>query len=1485
MIQKLLLASVFTILLSSGLNAQVTIYSEDFEAATGAENIASPYLGWQNGQFATTPPTNNNYFWIFNNERSPIINGNYSMAVSENNPVDNGIGTTTPEYRTTRTAATLVYQTTPIDATNYTNLTLDFNWICEGESITGLDFDYGTVLYSLDANTWTVLPGTYAGQSTVQSVTNLDLSALDGQVFYLGFGWDNDGSLGNFPGFIIDDIDVQGILLTPCTTPTQQPTALNLTPTGDSINGSFNAAVPTPDNYLVVVSTSATPPTPVNGITYNIGDNIGAGYTVVDTDNNTAFTATGLNPNTTYYIYVYSFNNINCLNGPVYNNTNPLAGNTTTTTSTYCTPATNNNTLVRYIDDVEFIGNLFNDVNLGNGTSSTSAGYSDYTSRPNSIQAQGEGVNIYVGSSTGRGLWKAWVDWNKDGDFVDAGEEVYNTNGIATTTTTFGFVIPNAQAIGDYRIRIRFYTAIGFYNGAGNSCDGNYEYLFDPLNHHNSCSAFTAFSGNINYGCGNRNVTWFEYGEAEDYTFTVVESCVARIASITDGVTCGPGPVDLQVTGNASATTFNLYDAETGGNLVASNTTGLFSPNISSTTTYWVTASDGNCESLKRLKIVGTVNPVTNLTINASPSVCGEDDIVQITATGDTETAYLIDEDFEGGGLGVFTNVNYIDNGVATNALTSWQNQSSTFVPSQLIWYPAISSGFGTNQFATSTSDVNPITGFVYESLESPTVDSSTFTDLTLNFDMYFSKYLTGFDPDLIEIYVSTDGGGTWALVQDYTDDVGYGTSFTNLSINLNAYINEPNLRISIDYIGQWTDGVAVDNIQLFGSRPLSPSFTWSAGVDAYTDAAATIPYVAGNVAATVYVKPTLTQLEQPDFTFTAFATLSNGCIVNRPITIVNNTKIWNGSQGTSTWNDPANWSPAGIPTSDNCVIVRDVGAMPDPTILGPPLPPTPAYGRNLTVKSNGYLELQPSTSLTITDWIDVDPNGTLDVRSSANLVQVTNVATNNNTGSINMQREVLGLGSYDYVYWSSAVEGFGVLSVSPGSNPATVLEWQPTVGGNGAGNYGEWLATSENMIPGKGYAIRALSGTATANTAQFTGRPSNGIINKSISRGTYNGADYPGAGSTISTANDDNWNLVGNPFPSSIYADTFITMNASVLIDDSDPVIAGTVYLWRHLSTPSNAVTDPFYGDYVYNYNPNDYVAYNLTGSTPAGFGGYIGAGQAFFVLMDHAATTPSNLVFDNTMRNGIFDNTQFYRDGNPSESDSETIIEKNRIWLDLIDSNNNASPILVGYITGASNDKDRLYDGNQLSGTSTLFYSLIESEKMSIQGRALPFDLNDTVPLGYQIPQSGNYSIAINNLDGLFETTNQDIFIEDTETNTIHNLKLNPYSFTSNSGTFNSRFILRFTDQTLSTNESEALDGLSILAPDGKYVKIKSTQSSIEDITIYDLNGRIVLESKHINNSEFIIQTKHLASATYIVKVTLEDDKEKTQKVILSH
>ncbi|MBT8259195.1 MAG: T9SS type A sorting domain-containing protein, partial [Bacteroidia bacterium] len=1336
-----------------------------------------------------------------------------------------------------------------------------------------------SVLYSFDGTTWATLPGTYSGQTTTQAVTGLDLSVVDGQQFYIGFGWDNDSAFSGYPGFIIDDVLIEGTSIPACITPAQ-PTVLNLTATGDTVSGTFTASV-NADNYLVVVNTTGVAPTPINGTNYNIGDTIGAGNVVADIDTNTTFTATGLLPSTLYYVFIYSIDN-QCLGGPQYNTVNPLTGNISTTNSVYCTPSNElviYNTTVKYINDVEFLGTLNDVSNLNSGNSV--AGYTDWTGLTNSVQAQGEGINVYVGGVNGRGRWKAWVDWNKDDAFDFTTEEVYDSGAIGTTTTTFGFVIPPNQPIGDYRLRIRFH----------NTATDNWSYDFD------ACEFFDFWDDTT----GNPNDGDFRLGEAEDYLFTIVARCPAQITSVTNGSTCGPGPATLNVSGTAGVTQFLWYTSETGGTPVATTPTGQWSPNVSATTTYWVSATDGSCESQVRTKVIATMNPVTTLTFNqATPAVCGEDDILNLSATGDTEVAYLINEDFESGGTGVFSVINLIDNGAATNALSEWQNRASTFVPSELVWFPAISSGFGGNQFVMATSDVNPSSGFVYTSLESPVLDSSVFTDLTLSFDMYFSKYLTGLDPDEINIFVSTDGGANWVIEQTYIDDVGYGTDFANLTLDLSAYINEPNLVISFDYYSIWADGVALDNIQLYGSRPLNPSFTWTGTVDAFVDAGATIPYNPGDIAPEVWIKPTAAQLALPSFSFTANATLSNGCVVSKDVTILNNTKIWTGNND-SNWENPGNWSPNGVPTANNCVIVRDVGTNPDP-LTGPPVPPIPKFAYNLLVGAAGVLEIGADRSLTVTDAVTVEPGGVLYVKNNGSLVQINDVA---NSGDILVERAPgngAAVNNLNYVYWSSPVTGFNVDDLSPDAAAGQKWEWQTTT----ANTYGNWVDASNAVMPaGKGFIVRGLSGvvpnpifTLTPNSTLFSGVPHNGSISIPIYHGNYNvGGDpgYPGGSPGVLAFNsDDNWNLVGNPFPSAISADAFIDANAAIIEDNpASGSIIGAVWVWPHAGLPSALNNDPFYDNYVANY-ADQYIKHNKTGTTVPGGPAdvYLASGQSFFVLADHAADPggADSVIFNNSMRDATYSNNNFYeapQSDNPVIGESEESPDKNRIWLNLSGSANMAKTILLGYINGATNEKDRMYDAPEFNGSSHAFYSLIGNEKYAIQGKALPFDRDDTIALGMILPSNDLYTISINTVDGLFESADQNIFLRDNYENTIHDLRLNPYSFMSDTGTYNDRFDIVYIQETLGNGDLDLEHVVVYVNNEASQLILKNPgMLEIDQIILYDAAGKVIFDRSNVEiSAEYNFSTKMLSSGIYVAAVNFKDQSNIFKKVVVKN
>lgn len=1246
--------------------------------------------------------------------------------------------------------------------------------------------------------------GTLIGQFTGAGTMNF--TANVGQTITIRFQSDNSV---NRPGFDLN-VTYSGLCDIPCVAPTALPTALNLVPYGTVISGSFTHASPQPDSYLVVISTNAVPPTPTNSTSYPVGSTVGAGYTVISSGPSNAFSATGLANATTYYIYVFSYNGL-CVGGPIY--LGNLNGSTTTLGSDpYCIPTSDVST--RYIEDVSTVGYITDISNFGTGRAAS--GYADFTAAPPVTQIPGGGVTIDYLLRVSRQFVKIWVDWNNDGTFTDAAPElVYTTGGIQTIAGAGGFVIPPATLPGNYRIRIRSFET---------------SQTFGP--------------------CGNLTT-----GETEDYTLTVVADCPALVTTVVDGDRCDVGTVVLGIQGTPGVTEFRFYDSQYGGSLVGSEpalpgTTNWTTPALTNTTTYYVTAFNGSCESWYREPIVATINPISNITVTPSvPEVCGENNIVQITAGGDFVIDYLVDEDFEGGGFGVLTRVN-----VAANADTQWTNRTSPYVPAGFVWKPAITSKNIGNRFALANSDFaapNPKD----TQLRTAVLDASAFSDLFLSFRHYFSYY-PGEPVQFADVDVSTDGGTLWTNIAQYTSNQGFAGQFNDVTIDLSAYAGQPSVMIRFRYNlaggSAWADGWAVDDIQVYGTRPLNTTFTWTGGtVDAFVDPACTIPYVAQSVT-TVYVRPTALQLASTSWSFTANATLGNGCPISEFIEIFNRTKIWTGTVNDD-WYTAGNWSPAGVPDINTCVVIYPAPFDSNINNTG-----NDAYGRTLTVRPAGVLEVQTDNTLTIQQDVTVDAGGIFNILNSGSLIQIDNVP---NTGNINMDRDAITNNILDYVYWSTPVAGFSVNNVTPASTFR--YQWEPTVPSAYAGDFGIWTAASGAMTTGRGYIIRGSSGITT-----FTGVPNNGDITIPISRSTYVGAPYAGPTATMVTEDDDNWNLLGNPYPSAISADAFLAAN--------NANIDSFVKIWTHGIDPSAAIADPFYQDFVLNYSVADYITWNALGGTQSGYDGFIAAGQGFFVLMNDAGATTENAVFNNAMRSNTFRNDQFYR---TNEFSTESI-EKHRIWLKLIAPSGSSSDALVGYVSDASNDYDTKYDAISGREKATFeLYSLVENETYAIQGRSLPFNTNDIIPIGVVVPQNGIYTIAISNIDGLFEA-GQDIYLEDVELGIIHDLKSAPYTFTSNTGRNNTRFKIRYTTNALGDDSFELNNSVYVFTNES--INVNSTNLKIKDVVVFDLIGRIIFNKNNLNTNKLTIDEINKSQSGIIINVTLEDGTIKTFKSV---
>jgi phage gp45-like len=138
----------------------------------------------------------------------------------------------------------------------------------------------------------------------------------------------------------------------------------------------------------------------------------------------------------------------------------------------------------------------------------------------------------------------------------------------------------------------------------------------------------------------------------------------------------------------------------------------------------------------------------------------------------------------------------------------------------------------------------------------------------------------------------------------------------------------------------------------------------------------------------------------------------------------------------------------------------------------------------------------------------------------------------------------------------------------------------------------------------------------------------------------------------------------------------------------------------------------------------------------------------------------------------------------------------------------------------------------------------------------------------------------------------------LEDKFTHTFQDLKRNStYSFTSNVGTYNNRFVLHFTlnpqtetaieTETVGVTETETegeTDGVSVYTTTGQQVKVwvtNTTEFQNATVKVYDAIGNMI-ERKNMTSNELLLDL-NTATGVYLVEV-VGTDKTFTKKVFIT-
>ncbi|PKH49872.1 peptidase S8 [Tenacibaculum sp. Bg11-29] len=281
------------------------------------------------------------------------------------------------------------------------------------------------------------------------------------------------------------------------------------------------------------------------------------GATKIGSTANTTMNVTGLTAATGYTFSVKAKDAA----GNVSSSSNTVNVTTLSNAVSYCA-SKGSRVTYEWIDYVAF-GGMTN-------TTAANGGYGDFTSKVATVALGSTNQLVLSAGFSGTAYnehFTVWIDYNQDGDFTDAGEQIATGNSSSATNRITDIVIPSNGTLGQTRMRVSMK-----YNAAATSCEAN---LGD--------------------------------GEVEDYTVNITAATVNTITTAISGETIKsqksidlvayPNPsvdfIQVKLASQSTKMTYKIVNVI--GSIVQSGHLGSSSINVSNLNTgmYVLEVNDG----------------------------------------------------------------------------------------------------------------------------------------------------------------------------------------------------------------------------------------------------------------------------------------------------------------------------------------------------------------------------------------------------------------------------------------------------------------------------------------------------------------------------------------------------------------------------------------------------------------------------------------------------------------------------------------------------------------------------------------------------------------------------------------------------------------------------------------------------------------------------------------------------------------------------
>lgn len=426
-------------------------------------------------------------------------------------------------------------------------------------------------------------------------------------------------------------------------------------------------------------------------------------------------------------------------------------------------------------------GDNFSISNLA--TCPAATGVQDFTATDSADVSLGTSYGIDVTFSTCGGIYtgygKAWIDWNGDGDFTDAGEDLGSWGpasplaaGSTAFNATFSFTVPTTATLGATRLRVMQHE--------GGSATAT-----------NPCATFT-------------------WGAVEDYKIVVTNT--PPPCPIPGMLAAAPAATAATITWSSTGSAFDIEYGPIGfmvgtGSTLSSTTTSVVITGLTPNTGYDVYVRN-NCTT-------------------SGNGTSGWSSVRTFYTTCSSISTYPYTENFDGatwttGAPGVVDQC--------------WSRDQSTSVPR---WQ--VNSG-GTSSSGTGPSAANSGTQYLYletsggslgsfSLLNMPALDLSSLTSPLMSF--YYHMYGTNMGDLAIE--VSVDTGATWTtvLTKSGQDQTANADPFKEELVDLTSYKTAHTLvRFKGIRGGSFDSDMAIDDVKIEEAPPCpKPTALYSSNI------------------------------------------------------------------------------------------------------------------------------------------------------------------------------------------------------------------------------------------------------------------------------------------------------------------------------------------------------------------------------------------------------------------------------------------------------------------------------------------------------------------------------------------------------------------------------------------------------------------------------------------------------------------------------